>query len=87
MGKEDSTMKKALKCVLAFTLASSMLLSLAACKKGNKSGGEGGTTFMKKGSIIKEDDPFFTDSKVELKLNLDNSKDLEDSQIFNPCIV
>ncbi len=83
-------MKKALKCVLAFTLASSMLLSLAACKTGKdsrKSGGEGGTTFIKKGSVIKEDDPFFTDSKVELKLNLDNTKDLEDSQIFNPCIV
>ena len=77
-------MKKLARNVLAFALALTMAVPLAACKKSGK-GAKGGSG--KKNSVIAEDDPFFDAVEIPLDIETDANKKLQYKEISEPTIV
>ena len=71
-------MKKYAKSAIAILLTASMMLPLAACKKGKKTGTK---------KIVSEDDPYFTVTQTDLQMPLDKDKKVTYSELYNTSIV
>ena len=80
-------MKKIARNVLAFALALTMAVPLAACKKsgkGTKSSGSSGS--KKKQTVIAEDDPYFDAVEIPIDIEVDKDKKLQYKEISEPII-
>ena len=82
-------MKKIIKNTLTALLVTSMLLSMAACKKNGVLGGigGGGSVATAKEEQVKEDAIYYNADEHEIQLKLDSSKAIDWSNLGNPKIV
>lgn len=80
-------MKKIARNVLAFALALTMAVPLAACKKSGKdTKSSGGSGSKKKQTVIAEDDPFFDAVEIPIDIEIDKDKKLQYKEISEPII-
>ena len=81
-------MKKMARNVLAFALALTMAVPLAACKKtGDDKKGGGNARNGKKQTVIAEDDPFFDAVEIPLNVETDKDKKVIYKEISDPVII
>ena len=81
-------MKKMARNVLAFALALTMAVPLAACKKtGDDKKGGGNARNGKKQTVIAEDDPFFDAVEIPLDVETDKDKKVIYKEISDPVII
>ncbi len=85
-------MKKIVRSVLALTLTTAMIFSVAGCKKKSGKNGSGSGNSSSSDAYqreVKEDDPYFevSEAKVELKVAADPNKKVQYQNIWDPVFV
>ena len=85
-------MKKIVRSVLALTLTTAMIFSVAGCKKKSGKNGSGSGNSSSSDAYqreVKEDDPYFevSEAKVELKVASDPNKKVQYQNIWDPVFV
>ena len=72
-------MKKTIRGAIALILTVSMAIPLAACSSKNNK--------KTKKKVVSENDPYFEATEKELKVNYDNSKEIETAQLYSYQII